>query len=618
MAWGSIRDARRPNRSGHSRTRAKPCNGPLNPESQPLQVFLGNGDGTFQPARRSWNLTSIPDQSVAGDFNHDGKLDLAFTVLSNASSIAVLLGNGDGSFATPVFYPTDDLLRSLTVADLNKDGNLDLIASANKVDVFLGKGDGTFPNRVDYAVTVFPWHLTAGDFDGDGKLDVAVTASAGPEMMDILFGNGDGTLQTPISFTDDDRGGGAPIQASDLNGDRIDDLLVAAPKGSLFVSAPLATVTPSLLDFGVVTPGATSESKVITITNSGNGPLNVTSATVANPFDIVGSVCSAALSRLQDCTIPVAFSPTTLGTQEGQVLIQEDAFNSKPVVSVTGVGGTPMLTVTPASIDFKGQDINTSSALQTVTLTNTSSLPVTLSSITVTGPFTQKSQCGTVLAASASCSISVVFTPPALGQQSGSITITDDAEGSPQSILLTGSGDPALSIAPQSGGSTSAAVKSGQPATYKLALAAGPNFSGTVSLACSGAPVNAFCSMSSSSFTFSGGGTQTFTVTVTTSQQVAMDLMGASSVRLAGLGFVSWVVLLSSAGRVRNARWYFHVPLVLALVTTASFIIVGCGGGSPAGTHQSTATVAPGTYPMMITAGSGSERSTQSLTLIVQ
>jgi len=122
-------------------------------ESQPLQVFLGNGDGTFQPARRSWNLTSIPDQSVAGDFNHDGKLDLAFTVLSNASSIAVLLGNGDGSFATPVFYPTDDLLRSLTVADLNKDGNLDLIASANKVDVFLGKGDGTFPNRVDYAVT---------------------------------------------------------------------------------------------------------------------------------------------------------------------------------------------------------------------------------------------------------------------------------------------------------------------------------------------------------------------------------------------------------------------------------------------------------------------------------
>jgi hypothetical protein len=52
-----------------------------------------------------------------------------------------------------VLYPTDDLLRSLTVADLNKDGNLDLIASANKVDVFLGKGDGTFPNRVDYAVT---------------------------------------------------------------------------------------------------------------------------------------------------------------------------------------------------------------------------------------------------------------------------------------------------------------------------------------------------------------------------------------------------------------------------------------------------------------------------------
>jgi hypothetical protein len=584
-------------------------------ESQPLQVLLGNGDGTFQPARRSWNLTGIPDRSIAGDFNRDGKLDLALTV--NPNGVAVLLGNGDGSFAAPVIYPTDDLPGGLTVADLNKDGNLDLIASASKVDVFLGKGDGTFPNRTDYAVTDFPKQLAAGDFDGDGKLDIAVsTFAGGAGAMEILFGNGDGTFQTPISFTDDDPGG-APILVSDLNGDRIDDLFVAARSGSLFVSAPLATVSPSFLDFGAVTPGTTSGSKIITITNSGNGPLDVTAATVGSPFDIVGSVCGAALSRLQDCTIPVAFSPTTAGTHNGQVVIQEDAFNSKPVVTVTGIGGTPMLTVTPTSLDFKGQDVNTSSAPKTITLTNTSSLPVTLSSITASGPFTEKSQCGTVLAGSATCSIEVVFTPSTLGPQNGSISITDGAAGSPQTVSLTGSGDAPLSITPQNGSPTSATVKSGQPATYKLALTAGPNFSETVSLACSGAPINALCSMSSSSFTFSGGGTEGFTVTVTTSQQVAMDLIGTSNVRLAGLGFGSCVVLLSFAVRVRNARWYIHVPLVLALVTTASLIVVGCGGSS-AGTHQSTAAVAPGTYPIMITAGSGSASSTQSLTLIVQ
>ena len=114
-------------------------------ESQPLQVFLGNGDGTFQAVRRSWNLTSIPDKSVAGDFNHDGKLDLALTV--NPNGVAVLLGNGDGTFAAPMIYPTDDLPSGLNMADLNGDGKLDLIATANKVDVFLGNGDGTFPNR---------------------------------------------------------------------------------------------------------------------------------------------------------------------------------------------------------------------------------------------------------------------------------------------------------------------------------------------------------------------------------------------------------------------------------------------------------------------------------------
>ncbi|MGB9418980.1 MAG: FG-GAP-like repeat-containing protein [Acidobacteriaceae bacterium] len=582
-------------------------------ESQPLQVFLGNGDGTFQPVRRSWNLTGIPDKSVVGDFNHDGKLDLALTVLSN--SIAVLLGNGDGTFAAPVIYATDELPSGLSVADLNGDGKLDLIATGSKVDVFLGNGDGTFPTRVDYAVTGFPQQLATGDFDGDGKLDIAVTAYS-PGMLEILFGNGDGTFQTPIVFADD-APGGPPVLARDLNGDRVDDLLTAGGSGSLFVSAPLATVSPSSLDFGAVTPGTTSNSRIITITNSGNSPLNVNGAAVASPFDIVGSVCSTALSRLQDCEIPIVFSPTALGTQNGQVVIQEDAFNSKPVVLVTGIGGTAMLTATPASIDFGGQDVNTSSAPKTITLTNTSSVPVGLSSITASGPFAETSQCGTVLAGSASCSISVVFTPPAIGSQNGSITITDDAEGGPQSISLAGSGEAPLSIGPQSGGSLSATVKSGQSATYNLALTAGPNFNGTVKLACSGAPANAGCSMSPSSFTFSAGGTQNFTVTVTTSQQAALDLRHRSDVQLAGLGFLSCAVLLAFIGQLRHSGLILRSLLFFVLLTTGLSIITGCGGSSSGGSQQPPSTAA-GTYHITITATSGSATSTQSLTLIVQ
>ena len=587
-------------------------------ESQPMQILLGKGDGSFQPVRRFWSLTSIPDKVVAGDFNHDGKLDLALTI--NPNGVAVLLGNGDGSLAVPVIYPTDDLPSGLTVADVNGDGVLDLIATGNKVDVFLGKGDGTFPNRVDYVVPGFPQQPAIGDFDGDGKLDIALTANAsGPGNLEILFGNGDGTFQVPVVFTDY-APVGAPVVVSDLNGDGTDDLLVAAESGSLFLSSPLATVSPSWLNFGTVANGAKSNSLAITVTNSGNGPLHVTGATVAPPFVVEQPMCQVALTRLANCTVPVALSPVTLGVQSGQVLIQEDALNSKPVVLVRGMAATPTLTVSAASITFSGQAIGTSSPAQTITLTNTSPVAVTFTSITASGQFAETSQCGTTLAPGATCAIPVVFNPSATGTQNGVLSIADNAAGTPQSISLTGTGLATLSITTQSSGSTSAVVTSGQPATYALTLAAGPGFGGTVSLACSGAPTNASCTISPSSVILAGGGTGDFTVTVTTSQQVANDQRRVSDVQLAGFGLLPCVVLLPIIWWLRRSRLGMQSLLLLALLTAAQFMLIGCSGGSSASTKPtpSQTTVNPGTYQMTITATSGSTSSTKLITLIVQ
>jgi hypothetical protein len=587
-------------------------------ESQPMQILLGNGDGSFQPVRRFWSLSTIPDKVVAADFNHDGKLDLALTV--NPNGVAVLLGNGDGSFADPIIYPTDDLPSGLTVADVNGDGAPDLIATGNKVDVFLGKGDGTFPSRVDYVVSGFPDQPATGDFDGDGKLDIAVTANAGgPGYLEILFGNGDGTFQGPISSADD-APVGAPVVVSDLNGDGIDDLLVAARNGSLFLSSPLATVSPSWLNFGTVANGVKSDSLAITVTNSGNGPLHVTGATVAAPFVVEQPMCQVALTRLANCTVPVALSPVTLGVQSGQVLVQEDALNSKPVVLVRGTAATPTLTLSAASITFSGQAVGTSSAAQTIILTNTSPVAVAFTSITANGQFAATSQCGTSLVPGATCSISVVFTPSNIGTQNGSLRIADDAAGTPQSISLTGTGFAALSITTQSSGSTSAVVKSGQPATYALTLAAGPGFSGTVSLACSGAPTDASCTMSPSSMILAGGGTGDFTVTVATSQQVANDQRRVSNVQLACFGLLPCAVLLPIVWWLRRSRLGMQSLLPLVLLTAAQFMLMGCSGGSSASTKPtpSQTTVNPGTYQMTITATSGSTSSTKLITLNVQ
>ena len=299
-----------------------------------------------------------------------------------------------------------------------------------------------------------------GDFNSDGKLDLAVSGYAsGPGFLGILFGNGDGTFQTPLLFTAY-APTGAPVVVTDLNGDGIDDALVAAEGGSLFLSAPMATVSPSLLAFGTVATGATSGSMAITVTNSGNSPLHVTGAGIAAPFSIAGPVCPSALVRLANCEIPVVFAPSTPGQQSGQVAIQEDAVNSKPLVLVTGTAVTPSLTSTPESLTFSGESIGTTSAAQTVTLSNTSSVAVTISSVTASGPFAVTSQCGPSLAAAATCSIAVTFTPTTVGQQTGSLTISDDAAGSPQNIALSGSGVAALSVAPQAGQSTSSTVES--------------------------------------------------------------------------------------------------------------------------------------------------------------
>jgi hypothetical protein len=201
-------------------------------EFDSIQIFLGNGDGTFQPAQTV--ATGIyPTAIVAGDFTSDGHLDLAVTNnLGSRGAVAVLLGNGNGTFQPPINYAVGLDPSGIVAGDFTGDGHLDLAAAnsgSSDVSVLLGNGNGTFQPQVTYAVGAAPSALVAGDFTGNGRLDLAVAYTNGNSQdqggVSILLGNGNGTFQPPVSYPV----GRTPdsIVAGDFSGDGRTDLAVA-------------------------------------------------------------------------------------------------------------------------------------------------------------------------------------------------------------------------------------------------------------------------------------------------------------------------------------------------------------------------------------------------------
>jgi hypothetical protein len=202
-----------------------------------LSVLLGDGNGSFQPAVTTDILNSGlgegTAQSVAvGDFNGDGKLDVALNTSGSRAgpAVEVLLGKGDGSFQpNHLFLSVGQTPLSVAVGDFDGNGALDLVTANNSsgtVSVLLGNGDGSFRPRIDLAVGAAPRAVAVGDFNGDGRLDVA-TAQQLTDTVSVLIGHGNGTFAPPLVFKASGAGfTPSSLAVADVNGDGKLDLVI--------------------------------------------------------------------------------------------------------------------------------------------------------------------------------------------------------------------------------------------------------------------------------------------------------------------------------------------------------------------------------------------------------
>jgi hypothetical protein len=492
-----------------------------------FSVCLGNGDGTFQ-SPVNYQVGSYMASMAIGDINNDGKLDLIAGVSAGGGPILKFLGNGDGTFASPISSQDIGLGQQWLLADLNGDGNLDVLSldELENIDVYLGTGTGSFTSGGSYSVGVSsPISLAIGDINADGKLDVIVPSS-GSHNLGILLGNGDGTFGQPTIYT---TGGiaGFGIVAADFNGDGMLDLFFGSDSTALTVPTigivllqgnfPELISAPSGLTFSQQPINTTSAPQNVTLTNSGQAALAISKVAITgtNAADYAETnTCGATLAINASCQVSIAFTPSAQGTRAAALSVTDNAPGSPQLISLSGQT-TPAPALTLSPSNIAFPGQYVGTSGLPQTITATNTGDATL---TISAVSTSARDFGVLSACGGSLSA---------GSSCSIGVFFDPTVSGTRSGALTitdnaGGSPQSVSLSGNgedfsiSGSSSSSTVSPGKTATYTVALSGVGGFNQAVALTCTGAPAGSTCSFSSPSVTLNGSGPTAVTVSVTT------------------------------------------------------------------------------------------------------
>ncbi|UWZ81937.1 DUF7948 domain-containing protein [Occallatibacter riparius] len=397
-------------------------------------------------------------------------------------------------------------------------------------------------------------------------------------------------------------------------------------------TSAVATFNQASLDFGNQTTGTSSSARTVTLKNTGNATLTLTGFPITGSSSFTQtSTCGSSLAAGASCALAIVFTPQTTGAQSATLSVSSNTSGDAPTVALTGTGtapAAPVVTLTPGSLAFGSQTQGSSSTAQSITVKNTGTAPLT--SITVSLSESQPSvsgkvrpqaaiasanysattTCGSSLDVGATCTVSVVFTPTAIGSLPGTLLVTDNAANSPQSTGLSGTG-----VAVQQGDFTVAATTStatiaaGGSAQFHLTVGTtGGPYNKAVTLSASGLPSGATAGFSPASVT-PGSGTADSVMTIQTAATMAA-YRGLEP--LWPIGSPALALLFFAIPKRLRGKWSrrMQVGLIVLASLAAAAAVTGCGGGFALPRTSVTSIIT-------VTASSGSDVHTTTVQLTV-